>query len=151
MCFLAFRIYVRLRCFQRLFDDDAFVILAWFILLTTAILWGVNNALDFMYVSHRASFGGVTPSASYLDGFSKWLRVLFAITFLNLSGLYGVKISFLLFFRRLGRRVKGQIYIWWSVLAVTVAGWAISIGVIHYRCGFATLEYENGERTVVNR
>ena len=150
-CFLAFRIYIRLRCFHRLFDDDIFVILAWFILLTTAILWGVNNTLDFIYVAYRASFGGVTPPSSFVDGFSDWLRVFFAITLLNICGLYCVKISVLLFFRRLGRRVKGQTKLWWSVSAVTVAGWAITFGVIYFRCSFGTLEYESGELTAVNR
>ena len=37
------------------------------------------------------------------------------------------------------------------MLAATVAGWAISIGVIYYRCAFPTLEYERGELTAVNR
>ena len=34
--------------------------------------------------------------------------------------------------------------LWWSVLAATIAGWAISIGVIYYPCALATLEYEAG-------
>ena len=34
---------------------------------------------------------------------------------------------------------------WWSILAITIAGWAISVGVIYYPCAIPTLQYETGE------
>ena len=149
LLFLAFRLYVRLRVFRRVFDDDILVILAWLVLLATVIIWPVRNTLELIYVSYRVAFGGLPPSAYYLENFASWLHFLFAETFLNICGLWFVKLSFLAFFRRLGYHVRGQKTWWWAVLIATVAGWAISIGVIYYPCALATLEYEAGEYIAV--
>lgn len=149
LLFLAFRLYVRLRVFRRVFDDDILVILAWLVLLATVIIWPVRNTLELIYVSYRVAFGGLPPPAYYLENFTSWLHFLFAETFLNICGLWFVKLSFLAFFRRLSYHVSGQKTWWWAVLIATVAGWAISIGVIYYPCALATLEYEAGEYIAV--
>ena len=94
LLFLAFRLYVRLRVFRRVFDDDILVILAWLVLLATVIIWPVRNTLELIYVSYRVAFGGLPPPAYYLENFTSWLHFLFAETFLNICGLWLVKLSF---------------------------------------------------------
>lgn len=143
-CFIAFRVYVRFRVFNRLFDDDALVILSWFIVLTTAILWHVQQSLSLLYVSYGVAFGGVTPPPYFLSHFTSWLRITFAQTFLNFCALWCIKLSFLAFFRKLGHHVRGQKVLWFVVLGVTIAGWAVSVGVIYYPCTFMTLEKAPG-------
>ena len=131
---------MRFRVFNRLFDDDAWVILSWLIVLTTAILWHVQQTLSLVYVSYGVAYGGVTPPPYYLSHFTSWLHILFAQTFLNFCALWCIKLSFLAFFRKLGHHVRGQKALWYVVLAVTIAGWAVSVGVIYYPCTFTTLE-----------
>lgn len=87
LVFLVFRLYVRLRVFRRVFDDDILVILTWLMLLTTAMIWPVKNTLEPIYVSYRVAFGGFSPPAYYLENFASWLHFLYAETFLNIRGL----------------------------------------------------------------
>lgn len=48
----------------------------------------------------------------------------FALTF---TTLFFVKLSFLLFFRILIRRVHKMTIYWWTVLAITMIAWPVSI------------------------
>ena len=137
--------------FRRLFDDDIFVILAWLVLLATVIIWPVRNTLELIYVSYRIAFGGLPPPPYFLEHFSSWLHFLLAETILNLCGLWLVKLSFLAFFRRLGYHVRSQKTWWWAVTIATVAGWAISIGVIYYPCALSNLEDSAGEHIAVHK
>ena len=145
LCFVVFRIYVRLRVFRRLYDDDYLVVLAWLILFTCTILWHIQRTLDLLYESYHIGYAGVLPSTYYLDHLTNWLRILFAGLFLNLIGLWCIKFAFLAFFRRLGRKVKGQKTVWYVVFAFTVAGLAVSVGVCYYPCIFATYKFEESK------
>ena len=145
LCFVLFRIYVRLRVFRRLYDDDVLVILAWLILCTCTMLWHIRRTLELLYESYHIGYGGVLPSKHYLEHLTDWLRILFAGLFLNLVGLWCIKFAFLAFFRRLGRNVKGQKILWQVVFAFTVAGLAISVGVCYYPCIFADYAYEESK------
>lgn len=75
----------------------------------------------------------IIPPTFMADG-EKYLQGALAIVFLFLSGLWNVKISFLLFFRRLGNKVSGHKLHWWLVLSFTLATYAISIGTIQFHC-----------------
>ena len=136
---------MRLRVFRKLYNDDYLVILAWLILLTCTILWHVQKTLDLLYESYHIGYAGVMPSKYYLDHLTTWLRILFADLFLNLIGLWCIKFAFLAFFRRLGRKVKGQKLVWYCVFAFTLAGLAISVGVCYYPCIFASYEFEESK------
>ena len=50
------------------------------------------------------------------------------------TSLYTVKLSFMLFFKRLERNVHRQEYIWWPVLLFTMATYFVCIGDIQYKC-----------------
>ena len=141
-CFLIIRIYIRVRIFRRIYDDDFLVVLAWLILLTCAILWHVRRTLDLVYESFYTGYGGKQPSPYYIQHLTNWLRILFAELFLNIIGLWCIKYAFLALFLRLGHNVKGQKLLWWIVFALTTAGLAISVGVCYYPCIFATFEFE---------
>ncbi|KAL8671497.1 MAG: hypothetical protein Q9168_004011 [Polycauliona sp. 1 TL-2023] len=139
-CFLVLRLFVRLRVFRRIQDDDILVILAWLMLLTCGILWHVRSTVDLVYESFYTGYGGRKPSD--IQHLTNWLRILFAQLFLNIVGLWCIKYAFMALFLRLGHSVTGQKVLWWTVLALTTAGLAISVGVCYYPCIFATLEYE---------
>ena len=56
------------------------------------------------------------------------------------TSLWAVKISFLLFFKRLGQNVIGQKVLWWCVFAFTLASYFICIGDIPFSCLVAPWE-----------
>ena len=126
---------MRLRVFRRLYDDDALLVLAWLILLTTAVLWLVNRTLKLVYVGYKIVDGDVAPPAYFLQHLRSWNHILLAETYLNLCGLWCVKFSFLAFFRRLGYHVKGQKLMWWTVSLFTVAGLIVSVIMLLFPCG----------------
>lgn len=145
LCFVLFRIDVRLRVFRRLYDDDFLVVLAWITLFTYTVLWHVQRTLELLYESCSIGYGGILPSMYYVEHFTNWLHINFAELFLNLIGLWCIKVAFLAFFRRLGRKVKGQKIIWRAVFALTVAGLAISAGVCYFPCIFANYQFEESK------
>ncbi|KAF4634715.1 hypothetical protein G7Y89_g3385 [Cudoniella acicularis] len=140
--FIAFRAYVRLRVFGKFLADDFFVLLAWLILLTCTILWHVRKTLDLVYLSFLVGYGAVAPPPYYIEHLVNWLRILFAELLLNMLGIWSIKFSFLVFFRKLSENIRAERILWWIVTALTVAALAISIGVTYYPCIFATFEFE---------
>ena len=142
LAFVLLRVHVRLRVLKRLFDDDFLVILTWLILLSCTILWHVRNTLTLMYESFYVGYGKLIPSSYFVNHLTKWLRLIFSELLLAMLGLWCIKFSFLALFHRLGHNVRHQKFAWWTVLALTIAGLATSIGVCYYPCIFATYEYE---------
>lgn len=132
LCFLLFRIFVRLNAFRRLYSDDFFVITAWASLLGTSILWHIRVPLFYEYYAVMA---GQRPyDVAYINNQTTFLRNLVPLTILFYSSLWLVKVSFLIFFWRLGWKVKGQ-KIWWRfILIVTVLTWVACIATIDYQC-----------------
>lgn len=141
-----FRVYVRLRVFRRIFDDDVLVMLAWLALLICAGLWHVQRTMKLVYeISYIELGGGRRPSTYAQEHIISFLHMLFAETFLGIIGLWCIKLAFLAFFRRLSHNVKGQKVLWWTVLFLTTAGFAVSMGVMYYPCIFTTLEHAESE------
>lgn len=63
-----------------------------------------------------------------------FVRGYLALFIFYFSGLWSVKISFLLFFRRLGNKVSGQKPHWWFVLPFTLATYLVAIRTIPFDC-----------------
>lgn len=132
LCFLLFRIFVRLNAFRRLYSDDFLVITAWASLLGTSIIWQIRVPLLYEYYAVMA--GNRPYEASYIDKQTIFLRTMVPLSILFYSSLWLVKVSFLMFFSRLGWKVKGP-KIWWRcILIVTVLTWVACIATIDYQC-----------------
>lgn len=126
---LAVRLTSRLRSQRRLFWDDGFIIFALILTLITAALW--QWAAPTMYWTLRISEGDAELTISLEDFFEKlklWLRVTFLAAIFFYTSLTAVKISFLLFFRRLGDRVYHFDWYWWPTLFFVLTTWVIGIG-----------------------
>lgn len=131
--FVAFRAWVRLRAFKKFFVDDAFVLVALVMLLATAILWQCVS--KYMYQAlYIASGESLVIPPTFIADSQTYLRAMLALIFFFTTGLWSVKISFLLFFRRLGENVSGQEVHWWTAFAFTVATYFVSIGTIQFHC-----------------
>ena len=145
LCFLIFRIFVRLRYFKKIYADDFFVLAAWLMLLTSSIIWQMQQTR--LYYSFKLSAGQMQATANVLEAEKSFFHANLAVLILFLSCLWSVKISLLVFFRRLGQQVRGQKIWWWSVMGFTILTWAICIGVLQYRCLTGPIDYILSELT----
>ncbi|KAK6857200.1 hypothetical protein PG995_007387 [Apiospora arundinis] len=133
---LACRLVARVRGSRRLFWDDGLVIFAWVLSLATAAIWQ-RAAEDMYYVFSVAS---ETNSAEFVRRARNWLNASLAAQIFFYTILGSIKLSFLLFFHRLGRHVPHFNYVWWAVLVITVGSYLGSIGNINYKCFVGTVE-----------
>lgn len=124
---------MRIRSFKKFYWDDAFVLIAWLMLLASAIIWQCisKNMYQALYIASGVSLS-IPPT--FIEDSQTYLRGMLAIILLFQSGLWSVKISFLLFFRRLGENVSGQKVHWWIAFAFTLATYFVGIGTIQYNC-----------------
>lgn len=87
-----------------------------------------------MYEYYAVMAGKRPFDAAFVDEHTAFLRAILPLTILFYSTLWLVKLSFLMFFRRLGSKVKGLKIWWWFILVVTVLTWAACIADIDYQC-----------------
>lgn len=122
-----------MKAFHRFYADDVFVLLSWLLLLATAIMWQFVS--QYWYQIQEVASGHLyPPPATYTADSERYLRMSVPIIAFFYTGLWSVKLSFLLFFRRLGNKVRGQKLHWWIVTAFTLATWCTCIATIHYNC-----------------
>lgn len=83
-----------------------------------------------MYYTMRILAGLELPDADFESIIEPYFKSTAAVIILFYSSLWSIKISFLLFFRRLGMNVKNQKLLWWPVFGITVATYFACIGTI---------------------
>ncbi|KAI4166774.1 MAG: hypothetical protein LQ343_007756, partial [Gyalolechia ehrenbergii] len=127
--FVAFRFIARIRIFGRLQLDDGLVLFAWLALLINVVLWqtGADSLYEYIAVTSRQLW---PPPLGFEHRFEVFLRKDAATLILFYTGLWSVKLSFLLFFKRLGQNVRHQGKIWWVVLAITVAAYIVGVVIL---------------------
>ena len=145
LCFLSFRIFVRLRYFKRIYVDDILVLAAWMMLLASSVIWQTQQT--HLYNQFMLSAGQIEPTAATLAAVQSLMRANLAVIILLLSCLWSVKVSVLVFFRRLGQPVRGQNIWWWFVTVFTIISWVTCIGVLQYRCLLGSAQYILSELT----
>ena len=134
------RIFGRIKVFRRLYADDAMVFIACLFLTTNTLIWQMSK--DDLYELMAVASGQQYPPPLDLPKLAQaCLRRSVAVIALFYSGLWAIKLSFMLFFRRLGQNVRNQEIIWWPILAVIVATWLACLGTIQYRCLTGSFEY----------
>lgn len=122
--------------------DDGFVIFAWLLALLTAIDWQI--VANFMYQFMAITSGRLwPPPATFVADTERYYKGSVIVLVFFYTGLWAVKFSFLLFFKRLGQNVARQKVLWWCVFGFTVATYLVCLGDIQYSClaaPLATLE-----------
>ena len=127
------RLVVRWKSFKKLDFDDGFVIFAWVLALLTAIDWQI--VAGFMYQFIAITRGQLwPPPATFVDDSERYFTGSAVFIIFFYTSLWAVKISFLLFFKRLGLNVRRQKVLWWCVFAFTIATYLSCIGNIQYSC-----------------
>ena len=101
--------------------------------LANAILWQVLVSDLYMSIAVASGQMLVLPT----DFFSRiyiFIHSELASLFLFTTGLWAIKVSFLLFFRGLGNKIRRQRIIWWCALGFTAASYPVCLGLYDYRC-----------------
>lgn len=137
--FVAFRTWVRIQQFRRLFVDDGFVFLGWTLVLATTIMW--HYFAGAMFMNNAVARGAERAPDDYVQRSETFLTGSAAIIFFFYSTLWSVKLSFLFFFRRLYVNVSSWMKYWWVIFAIVVATWAVCVGNIEYKCLVSPLSY----------
>lgn len=133
LCVIAFssRVAIRVMCTYRLLAEDYMMGISLCLLLAATIIGQLS--IKYIYIMVDVS-NGATPSADFLSQTTTGLRSFGVLMILNYVGIWLVKFNFLLFFRRLGNRVKKYRVFWWVVLAYNIAAGAVVIGLIDFKC-----------------
>ena len=101
-------------------------------LLAYSVTWEKNYRT--LYIGNDVEIGKIAPPPDLLSNTATYIHAEIAINLLNTCGLWAIKLSFMVFFRRLGQGVKKQRILWWIVMAALFAGFAITIGVYNWPC-----------------
>lgn len=139
LCLLAFtvRVYIRFFCFRRLLFEDWLMVAALACHLAVAVL-GQLYLVD-MYALISAEHGGPVGSNFYSDALHG-LKAFGTMCLLSITGIWLIKLNFLLFFYRLGHQIRVYRILWWAVLIFTVGCGAGCYGLVQYPCMFGDVE-----------
>lgn len=127
-----------MKAFKRLYSDDIIILGAWAMKLVANILWQINLSVLYEYFAVIASKKPF--DVGFINREATLLRTAVVLNIFFYSTLWLVKLSLLIFFRRLRSKVKGQ-KIWWCILVFTLLAWVASIVDIHYKCYLNSSEF----------
>ncbi len=133
LAFLLTRVYIRFKVFHKLSTDDYFLITAWLMALVNTTIWQVRWKELYFGVDIGSGKTIVIPTniSTLIENF---MRAVLGSYLVQYTALWGVKFSFLFFFRGLGRNIKLQRILWWCTLAFLITSYIICVATINYRC-----------------
>lgn len=92
-----------------------------------------------MYALISAEHGGPVGSSFFTDALHG-LRAFGTMCLLSITGIWLIKLNFLLFFYRLGHQIRLYRILWWAVLIFTVGCGAACYGLVQFACMFGDVE-----------
>ena len=125
LVFVLVRTVIRFRYQKQFLLDDAFLYFG--VICLCAAVGLLMQFSEAMYMSEALNMASVSyelDDLQLLSQFDKYSDVYLALTY---TTLFSVKLSFLFFFRILVRRVRKMAIYWWTVLAITIVAWPVSI------------------------
>ncbi|KAL8885051.1 MAG: hypothetical protein Q9205_006905, partial [Flavoplaca limonia] len=137
LSFVIFRLIVKIRSYRKIYSDDYLVITAWILLLGSAVLWQFMS--PNLYDLFAVTSGQKPLTPDFITKNADLLRSITPFSLLFYSCLWTIKLSFLLFFRRLGFNVRGQKIWWWCVLIITILSWMVTVADHDYKCSLRPL------------
>ena len=120
------RTVIRFRYQKQLSLDDAF--LCFGVVCLSAAVGLLMQFSETMYMNEAFRTTGIYATKANWESlmlqFNKTSDAYLALTY---TTLFSVKLSFLCFFRILVRRVRKMAIYWWTVLAIMIIAWPVSI------------------------
>ena len=108
--------------------------------IVTGIIWQTVMAHD-MYETMSVFAGFQLPGPNFLAHAHRYAKSSLATLLLFYSTLWAIKLSFLIFFRRLGKHARRQKLLWWPIFGLTVTSYLIILGITPYRCLAGSITY----------
>lgn len=105
--------------------------------LASAVIWQIFA--KYMFEMLAVAYGS-QPGPHFATEFEHYSKASAAVVILFYSTLWAIKISFLIFFKRLGKNIRRQELLWWPIFGFTMATYFASIGVIPYSCLMDSLD-----------
>ena len=118
--------------------EDWIMLLALGAMLGSAIVTQLR--LEYAYEVRDVASGIIPVPPTIFEDVYKAVRGIFAQVMLTQIGIYAIKLSCLIFFYRLGGRITEYLVHWWFVAIVTLACFAVSLGLFEYRCSLSSLD-----------
>ncbi|KAF2464461.1 uncharacterized protein BDR25DRAFT_346681 [Lindgomyces ingoldianus] len=137
--FLGVRIFSRIRSIKRLHGDDYLVIFAWGLSLLSATCWHFISPK--MYEVQAIGSGDIWPPPDNVITRTKqyFSGQLIVIAFFH-AILYFIKMSFMIFFKKLGKDIPTLTVYWYGVFAFTGAAFLVTLGTMDYQCMISAFE-----------
>ncbi|KAK4184623.1 hypothetical protein QBC35DRAFT_539852 [Podospora australis] len=129
-----FRLTFRIKVMHRLKLDDYLVIASFAFYLASTIVYTVLARSIGTIIE---SWVGTDSSADILDLIARaalGLHALLASYVMLCTSLWLIKFALMAFFRGLGRKMRSQRILWWSVLVYIVASYFVAIGTMDWQC-----------------
>ncbi|KAI1175559.1 hypothetical protein F4777DRAFT_549724 [Nemania sp. FL0916] len=136
------RAYVRLVCFRRLLLDDYLMIVA-LLFLTGVAVTGQMFAGN-IYTLMGIGRGEEVPGPNFLVETKRSILGFGVQLIFCYAGLWLIKLSFMVFFYRLGKDVTRYLVFWWIVLLFVLGSFAAEIGTVQFKCLFGPIDYVLG-------
>ncbi|KAF2746364.1 hypothetical protein M011DRAFT_502575 [Sporormia fimetaria CBS 119925] len=114
----AARIFIRLRCFGRLFWDDALVTFALLLSLMNTITWHIIAEPLFRW--GLVASGKIQPSLTLMQDLEKFLVGGFVTMIGFITCVWVIKLAFMVFFHRLVVDIRHLRIQWWATLVYTI-------------------------------
>lgn len=116
----------------------------WIMLIVLGMLMGcaivAQLRLHYVYIMEDVGNGLIPMPPTFMEDVPKALYGVFAQGLLGTIGIYAVKLSFLLFFYRLGNQITSYLIFWWCVALITLASFGVNMGLLEYKCMLSGLE-----------
>ncbi|OTA54022.1 hypothetical protein K449DRAFT_469708 [Hypoxylon sp. EC38] len=130
---LACRLVARFRGPGRIYWDDVLAISAFILVLITGAVWQWGASGMYYALNVQA---GIEPfdETRFFPQMRRWLHASLIAELFFYTALLFIKLSFLLFFMRLGQGINFFRWVWWPVFFVTLASYFASMGDVDYKC-----------------
>ncbi|KAK3985000.1 hypothetical protein QBC44DRAFT_405940 [Cladorrhinum sp. PSN332] len=139
LLFVALRLYARIRGPGKLFADDVFIVFALVILIVTGALWHWAARDIYTFLDLQARRTTHLPE-DWQQQFVRYNQVWSANQGLYYTALTMVKLSLLLFFRRLGYQTGKMKKVWWPLVAYVVAALIIAVACTPWDCALSSTD-----------
>ncbi|KAF2851332.1 hypothetical protein T440DRAFT_517339 [Plenodomus tracheiphilus IPT5] len=138
--FVFLRLGIRINSFRKLFADDLMVIFSWMCSMACCAIWQMGSR--GLYDQYLLTTGELIPTPEVLARERRLLRGTVAYLWIYQTCIFGIKASFLVFFRRLDNHHEGLRKKWfWTVAVVTGIGYISAAGAQQYNCLLSSFEY----------
>jgi hypothetical protein len=138
--FVFMRLAIRMKSFRKLYTDDFMVLFAWVCSMAGCAIWQMGAR--GLYDQYLLTTGDLIPTPEVLQRERRLLRGQVAYLWMYHTCIFGIKGSFLVFFRRLDSHHDGLRKKWfWFVAVVTVLAYFSAAGAQQYNCVLSSIEY----------